>query len=139
MAKHKYPPSYTQWKAFVLSRQGLLPINEVDNVKVLCLACGLPTDLSASVPVIVGCVVSITEYDEVQIGEEVIEVPYKKYLPVSARGTGCQDCGWFLGKIERLVKVANKRLRKPITPWIEVEPRDEVGKVNDYYHLGGGV
>jgi len=134
---YKYPPSYTEWKLFVQARQGILPPRKHENVKVLCLACGVPVDLSQCQRVTIGCVVSIIEKVEVEIQGQLFEELKHKFMPVSAKGPGCSDCCFKLAKITgrtgrihaRAVQDWLKRGIKSTSPtkraaWIEVEPRN---------------
>ena len=134
---YKYPPSYTQWKRFLAMRQGLLPLRGHENVRVLCLSCGVPVDLSSSHRITIGCVVSIEESIEVTIDGIVYEEPKRKYLPVSAKGAGCLYCSVIMMKVTGQTGKINAQATKdwllkgvksvspnPRQAWIEVEPRD---------------
>ena len=116
-------PSYGQWRDFLKARQGLLPIKEHENVKVLCLACGIPTDLSAAMPVTVGCVVKMAQVDEIQIGDQVFEELKTKYMPMSKKGHGCITCHCLMTKIETSTARSNLSLKRNWGAWIEIDPR----------------
>lgn len=125
--------TYGQWKGFLAGRQGILPIRERENIKILCLACGIPVEVSKAMPITVGCIISVLEKVDLELNGEAIEVYEKKYIPTSASGLGCQDCHYLMAKITGLVGKANKRLGTRVTPRIEVDPQEHVNTVQDYW------
>ena len=130
MSKHKGPPSYRQWKQFIKSRQGLvLPINEDENIKVLCLACGLPTDLSACDKIAIGSVVDITEVEEIESQGGAVEIVTHKYVPTTAKGNGCKDCQHIMALVTSKAMLANRIFNRNRQPWIEVDPRTHLGEL----------
>ena len=137
MGEHKYPPTIKQWDRFVASRTGLLPLDGIKNIQVLCLGCGAPVDISRASKIRVGCVVSILVETDVEIDGQIYEELKRNYVPISTQGHGCQDCDWLMVKIAIGTGLLNKIafdawLRKGVvskspTPrqaWIEVDPRD---------------
>ena len=135
MSEHKGPPSYRQWKLFIKSRQGLLPIHQRENIKVLCLACGLPTDLSACDKITVGSVVDVTEVEEIESEGQTVEVVTHKYVPATAKGNGCKDCQYIMAMVISKAMLYNKVHDANRQPWIQVDPRDaDVNSVVSAYY-----
>ena len=133
--KHKGPPSYRQWKLFIKSRQGLLPIHEHENIKVLCLACGLPTDLSACDKIVIGSVVDVTKAEAIESDGGAMEIMTHKYVPATAKGNGCKDCQYIMALVTSKVILENKIFNRNRQPWIEVDPRDaDVNSVVSAYY-----
>lgn len=121
--RRKYPPTMAEWKRFIVSRTGLLPIDEGKNIQVLCLACGVPIDLSGGVMVRVGCIVSMSKIEEVIVDGKTFEEMKRIYLPISTKGYGCLECHYKMARLHGEVSIFNRNNEKQRTAWIEVDPR----------------
>ena len=121
------------------SRTGLLPLDGIKNIQVLCLGCGVPVDVSQASQIRVGCVVSIQVETDVVIDGQTYEEMVRKYVPISIQGHGCRDCHWLMvkrmnetGRFNRasfqewLRKGVVSKSPTPRQAWIEVDPRDVV-------------
>ena len=114
-------PSYREWKIWVSMRTGVLPVqSDTENVKILCIACGLPTEISGSVPVVIGAMVKWTEELEKTwnvynpLLDNVVEVEeIKKVSIVTHKALGCQECANIYRKtVSETVRINETRRGK---------------------------
>jgi hypothetical protein len=137
-----YPrlPSYRQWKVWVESRRGLLTLHEHEDIRVLCVACGLPVKLSDTSPVVVGALVKWDE-EEIRFDKYTMQVDEEEVTKISAvtvKAPGCSNCSSLYlkercetARLNRLrmgkVREKGKRMGQPLpmlTAMLRVDPRD---------------
>ena len=121
-------PSYGQWKRWLESRIGLLPIvSAIDGARVLCIACGIPVALSTGDKtmrgvrgskvledgklshVVVGAIVKFK--DEVHTWENGFVVDTEevdKFIVVNHKALACVSCQLHFAKVKHQVARENE-------------------------------